>query len=232
MSVARYLGLLILMVGVFIALLVASGWQPPYRYNPWARLDLRAEPDWLTRFRLYRLQHHDDQCLAALAQAGAEYRAVPDRPLVDGCGWQGAVMLRGTGQAMLATPTVVTCPLAASLVMLDAHVLQPRAASAFGSPVAVIEHVGSYSCRNIRGDDGSALSSHARAEAIDITGFRLKDGRDISVASDWKRPVSGAFLHEIQAQSCGYFGVALGPDYNAAHAGHFHLQAGAMGWCR
>jgi len=134
--------------------------------------------------------------------------------------------------ARLERPTVVTCPLAASLVMLDLHVLQPSAQAAFGSGVSTVEHVGSYNCRAVKGDDGSALSSHAQARAIDVTGFRLKNGDDITVARDWRRPSGGPFLHDAQAQACSYFGMVLGPDYNAAHAGHFHMQAGSAGWCR
>ena len=228
----RYLAWTFALIVLVAAAVLAAGWRPPYHYNPWAALDLRAEPDWLTRFRLYRLGRAPDQCLAALERSGASFTSVPDKQAPDGCGWQHGVMLRSTGMARLERPTVVTCPLAASLVMLDLHVLQPSAQAAFGSGVSTVEHVGSYNCRAVKGDDGSALSSHAQARAIDVTGFRLKNGDDITVARDWRRPSGGPFLHDAQAQACSYFGMVLGPDYNAAHAGHFHMQAGSAGWCR
>lgn len=228
----RYLAWMFALIVLIAAAAFAAGWRPPYRYDPWAVLDLRAEPDWLTRFRLYRLNRAPELCMAALTRSGASFKAMPDQQAADGCGWQDSVMLQSTGMARLARPTIVSCPLAASLVMFDLHVLQPSARTTFGSGVSTIEHVGSYNCRAVKGDDSNALSSQAQARAIDVTGFRLQNGSDISVARDWRRPSSGPFLHEAQAHACSYFGMVLGPDYNAAHAGHFHMQAGSGGWCR
>lgn len=228
----RYLVWAFILIVLAAAVSVAVGWRPPYRYNPWVAIDLRAEPDWLTRFRLYRLGRAPDQCMAALSRSGAVFKSVPNRQSSDGCGWQDGVMLLSTGAASLARPTLVTCPLAASLVMFDLHVLQPDARAAFGSSITTIEHVGSYNCRAVKGDGDGGLSSHAKARAIDVTGFRLENGRDITLAQDWRRPQAGPFLHETQAEACRYFGIVLGPEYNAAHAGHFHMQAGSAGWCR
>lgn len=228
----RYVGLALLLSLLAVAGVLVAGWRPPYKYNPWATLDLRARPDWLTRFRLCRIGDDAGQCSSALSQAGASFAAIPDKNLSDGCGWHDAVTLRGTGMAKLDKPVVVTCPLAASLVLFDLHVIQPEAQKSFGHGVAVVEQVGSYNCRNVKGDDSNALSSHAQARAIDVTGFRLDDGRDITLARDWNRPGAGNFLHDTEQHAWGFFGVVLGPDYNAAHAGHLHLQEGSAGWCR
>lgn len=227
----RYVFLAICIMLTGLAALLFNGWRPPYRYDPWAPIDLRAAPGIFTSFRLYRLNDHPAQCLDALTAAGAPYRAVSDRDEANGCGWHNAVLLRGTSIALLAHPTLVTCPLAASLVLLDRDVLQPSARSRFGTGVAVLDHVGSYNCRPIQGENGN-LSSHANARALDLTGIRLSNGVTISVARDWHRPVTGDFLRATQQQACPYFGMILGPDYNGAHAGHLHLQAGSAGWCR
>lgn len=229
----RYLLWTFALLVLVAAGLLALGWRPPYHYNPWALLDPRADPDWLTRFRLYRIGRDPARCQAALVRGGASFSAVADKHTQDGCGWQNAVMLRGTGEAMLERPALVTCPLAISMVMLDLHVLQPTARASFGSGVGTIAHVGSYNCRNVKGDgDSSVLSSHAQARAIDVTGFRLANGRMVSLAKGWQTPMDGAFLRDVESGSCGFFGIVLGPDYNAAHAGHFHLEVGSAGWCR
>ena len=34
---------------------------------------------------------------------------------------------------------------------------------------------------------GAQLSEHAFGNAIDVSGFKLADGREISVVRDWKR---------------------------------------------
>lgn len=225
--------LLLIVTGVLLGLW-ASGWRPPDRFNPWAPLDLRAEPDLFLRYKLHRLGDDPARCRAALAQAGAQFTPLPDHAGNDGCGWHDAVQLRGTGMALLTHPATVTCPLAASLVLLDRHALQPAARQAFGEPVRAVDHVGSYACRNIYGEKDATLSAHATAQAIDVTAFQLADGRVIRIDRDWQRPVYGAFLHRLESDGCRYFGIVLGPDYNAAHHTHFHLQGsgGIGGWCR
>jgi hypothetical protein len=48
--------------------------------------------------------------------------------------------------------------------------------------------MGAYSCRNMIGDSKwtNLRSQHALANAIDISGFKLADGRVITVAKDYK----------------------------------------------
>ena len=46
-----------------------------------------------------------------------------------------------------------------------------------GSPLVRIETMGSYNCRNVAGS--GRRSAHATAEAIDVSGFVLADGRRI-----------------------------------------------------
>ena len=53
----------------------------------------------------------------------------------------------------------------------------------------------------------------------------LEDGTRISVLSDW--PGEGdkqRFLREVRDGACGAFSTVLSPDYNAAHADHFHFD--------
>ena len=42
----------------------------------------------------------------------------------------------------------------------------------------------------------------------------------------------GRFLEAAQAGACHYFGTTLGPNYNAAHANHFHFGLRGFGICR
>ncbi|SEO99260.1 Uncharacterized conserved protein [Luteibacter sp. UNC138MFCol5.1] len=227
----RALLLLVLLLSL-CALVWTSGWRPPDRYNPWAPLDLRATPDAFLRFKLARLDDDPAMCRAAIREGGAAFVPVPDRHEVSGCGWTDAVRLSAIGPATFASPVTVTCPLAASLVLFHRHLLQPSAEQAFGAPVRRVEHVGSYACRNVYHRDQAPLSRHAVADAIDVTGWRLADGRRITVERGWAAPGEAAFLHGLQTDGCRYFGAFLGPDYNAAHRTHFHLQGRGFGLCR
>ncbi|HET6804386.1 MAG TPA: extensin family protein [Frateuria sp.] len=225
--------LLFLLLLALLALVWSRGWRPPDRYNPWAPLDLRAPPDPFLHYKLERLAHDPRACRAALARAGARFDPLPDRRGPGACGWTDAVRLRGTGKATLVRPAVVTCPLAATLVLLDRQVLQPAARQIYGSAVGRIDHVGSYACRNIYGRAGAPLSGHARAAAIDLTGFVLADGRAVHITAGWRAPGrAGAFLRRVHDRACVVAGMVLGPDYNRAHRSHFHVEAGGWGYCR
>ena len=92
--------------------------------------------------------------------------------------------------------------------------------------------MGSYNCRNVAGS--SRRSAHATANAIDISGFVLADGRRITVAGNWndKSPQVRRFFQTIHASACKRFGVVLGPAYNAAHRDHLHLELSGSGFCR
>ena len=92
--------------------------------------------------------------------------------------------------------------------------------------------MGSYACRNVSGS--SRRSAHATAEAIDIAAFVLADGRRVSVLGDWSSggAAEREFLQVVFASACKRFGTVLGPDYNAAHRDHLHVEIGGGGYCR
>ncbi len=124
--------------------------------------------------------------------------------------------------------------------MWEWNVVQPAALRHFGERVTRIDHLGSYNCRRLYGRESGDYSEHATADAVDIAGFRLSDGKRISVLNDWKEgddPATAAFLREVRDGACDLFSTVLSPDYNAAHADHFHLdqaERGESGWraCR
>jgi len=53
------------------------------------------------------------------------------------------------------------------------------------------------------------------------------------VQDDWDgEGDKAAFLRSLQNRACEYFGTVLGPDYNQAHADHFHLGLRGFRICR
>jgi hypothetical protein len=92
--------------------------------------------------------------------------------------------------------------------------------------------MGSYSCRTVAGT--SRLSGHATANAIDVAGFVLEDGRRVSLKPDWHggTPAEREFLRVVFKSACKRFGMVLGPDYDRAHADHFHLEGSETEFCR
>ncbi|WP_256221619.1 extensin family protein [Variovorax sp. OK605] len=232
------------------AAMAAAAWavftdavEIPDRWNPWAPLDVQAPPDWLTGHKLARARREPARCLAALAQTGMRYDLLPDRTTGTGCGLENAVRLRSAGVRLSPAAPSLSCPMALSFFMWERHALQPAAGQRFGQPVAAVDHLGSHACRNVnRGEGatpGAARSRHATADAFDVAGLTLADGRRITVARDW--PHAGAadtddatalLLRDAHAGACRYFDGVLGPDYNAVHRDHFHLETGGYSMCR
>jgi hypothetical protein len=212
----------------------------PQRFNPWAPLDVMAEPNFLTAYQLARARSEPARCLHALAQTGMQYDVLPDRTTGPGCGFDNAVRLRAAG-IRFGAPLSLSCPMALTFFMWERHALQPSAVVAFGQRVVAIDHLGSYACRNVNRGEGAvvegARSRHATADALDISAFVLADGRRISVtqwpAADIGRDTSASqWLRAAHTGACRFFDGVLGPDYNAAHRDHFHFETGGYGMCR
>ncbi|KTT74599.1 extensin family protein [Sphingomonas endophytica] len=211
---------------------------------PWTSLDLGQPIGLFTGRKLTALTGDSAKCRGLLSQAGVRFAALPPRD--DGqCGYDDAVRLdAGGARAVALSPAGpgVACPVAAALAIWEWDVLAPAARRHFGARVTRIDHFGSYACRRLYGRDAGAWSEHATADAIDIAGFRLSDGRRISIARDWKAggrdgAAKAAFLRDVRDGACQLFATVLSPDYNAAHRDHFHLdqaERGKMGWraCR
>jgi len=89
----------------------------------------------------------------------------------------------------------------------------------------------SYMCRNVNNATEGSLSFHAFADALDVTGFKLEDGRTITVEGDWADALSaeGRLLRYAHDAACSQFTTVLGPEANAQHHDHFHVDLGCHG---
>ncbi len=234
---------LLLLLGVlgFAGLLLYGHARSHPEDLPRTRLDLAQPVGAFTGRKLAALSGEGAQCRALLRRAGVRFTALPSRAVSEQCGYRDAVRFRpggalGIGYAPGDLGT--SCPVAAALALWEWHVVQPAAIRHFGTKVARVEHFGSYSCRRLYGRSEGRWSEHAGANAIDIAGFRLADGRRVSVLGDWDDEDGKAeFLREVRDGACPLFATVLSPDYNAAHRDHFHFDQadrGEWGWraCR
>lgn len=89
----------------------------------------------------------------------------------------------------------------------------------------------SYMCRNVNNASVGNLSFHGLADALDVVGFRLEDGRFVTVADDWADPLAaeGRLLRFAHDAACSRFTTTLGPEANAEHRDHFHIDLGCHG---
>ncbi len=216
-------------------LLAIAGWQwlqNHPQHNPWAPLDLRDPPGWATRTKLARLKEDVGACRAVLARSDIAFTAL-DAAGEGECARPDRTRL---GDYPLSPDTPpVTCPVAIALELWRRDSVAPAARRILGSDIARIEHLGAFSCRRMYGASEGRWSEHATGNAIDIAGFVLEDGRRISVLGDWDgQGTEARFLREVRDGACKSFATVLSPEYNAAHADHFHLDQDGRwsGLCR
>lgn len=208
------------------------GWRPPAQWNPLAPLDVSQPPNWLTGFKLKRLRDDPALCQQALQSSQLRYRAQADSPASAKCPLSNVWRIEG-GQARLSSGFLASCPLAVAYALFERHGLQPVAQRVLGQSVVQVDHLGSFACRNVYNRKAGRLSQHASANALDIAGFRLRDGQRIVLARDWQGTGDKAmFLREVRQAACEHFSTVLGPEYNAAHRDHFHVDMGRWQVCR
>lgn len=224
--------LLLLLAGCAIA---ARGWLVDNpQHNPWAPLNLRDERGWATAMKLNAIADDIPACRAVLTSSAVGFTELPATSEGE-CGRPDRLILDDA--ALRPDGAQITCPMAAGLTIWIEQDVIKLARGILGSEVAAIEHLGTYSCRRMYGASQGRWSEHATGNAIDIAGFILADGRKIRVVSDWDGDDEKAqFLRAVRDAACESFSTVLSPDYNAAHADHFHfdqsLRAGGFGACR
>ena len=174
-------------------------------------------------------------CFADLSRMGIRFSPLVDHDYGTGCGLVGTVQLVDIG-VPVANLGAVRCGEARAFVGWVRNAVVPAAYQLLGSELARVDSFGSYACRNVVGSAAGAgrRSGHAIANAVDIGGFALKDGRRITILNDWTSPdpATRQFLQTIHASACRRFGTVLSPGYNAAHANHLHLEDDHAGLCR
>ncbi len=206
----------------------------PPEWNPLAPLRIDEPVTFVTRLKLGHAVSDPQRCLAALADAGTDAVALPDIEEGPACGIVHRVRISRLGDVQMR-PFETRCEVALRLAFWARHGLEPAARDAFGTGIARIEHQSSYACREMRTGHGPTgkMSLHATAEALDVTGVVLANGRRVSLKDGWDGAADARrFLRAARNSACRWFITVLGPDYNALHADHFHLQSRGWGLCR
>ncbi|MDO9521815.1 MAG: extensin family protein [Pseudohongiella sp.] len=209
----------------------------PPAWNPWEPLTFDQPMTPVTKMKLSRLANDSDVCLDFLSTAPddfVDYLALQDYTPVENCPLTNVVRVRSTGVEFNSSFTL-TCPLLVRWLMFEQQKLQPLALQNFGSRLSSIEHYGTFACRNVYSREQGRRSQHATASAFDVATFRFESGAIADVLTHWDNvdhPNSSAFLRDVHSSACNYFGTVLGPDYNAPHANHFHLDTSSFNLCR
>lgn len=198
------------------------------RYNPPPR-----QPSALPRDYAPPTSAETRACLADLDRDRIDYRRLPDQYFAGGCNATGAIQLLDIGVPVTGLKSM-RCGLARAFTGWVRNAVAPAAHQMLGSDLVGVTTYGTYACRATIGTATARLSGHAIANAVDVAGFELADGRRVTVLGDWngEDPQARAFLRVVRQSACRRFGTVLSPDYNSAHHNHLHLEDDHANFCR
>lgn len=150
---------------------------------------------------------------------GEKVGYVPGR--IKACGIKDAVRVRAVSGVGLTTQSLMNCRTAKALKTWVDKGIKPAFKSQGG--VAKLKVAAHYSCRTRNNRPGAKISEHGKGNAIDISGFILNNGEVVTVLSGWRGKASKA-LKRVHKAACGPFGTVLGPNSDAYHRDHFHVD--------
>ncbi|UYN99210.1 MAG: extensin family protein [Devosia sp.] len=156
-------------------------------------------------------------------------------PIAEGiCGERSPLVItavRVNGHEIgFSSPVTTNCAMAGALADWVGEV-DAYANAVLDSPVASLGTGTSMMCRNRYSAADGFVSEHGFANALDVVGFTLADGSSINVESDWLPAAApeGRLLRQAHGAACGRFTTVLGPEANADHEDHFHVDLGCHG---
>lgn len=134
------------------------------------------------------------------------------------------------GRVRLRPTALLRCPMIPQVERWIRESVSPAARYYFGADLVEVSVAGSYSCRPMNHVSGARLSEHGYANALDVSGFTLADGRKITVKRGWDGATDEqAFLRAVHRGACQQFTTVLGPDHDRAHNDHLHVDLARHG---
>lgn len=152
---------------------------------------------------------------------------------VKGCGLRDGVRVTSVAGVQLSSPADLDCATASALREWVEGTAIP-AVGTRGGGLRALHVAASYVCRPRNNQRGAKVSEHGRGRAIDIAGYILADGAEVSVLQGWGSAAHGKTLASMRKGACGTFNTVLGPGSDRFHADHLHLDTarGRGAYCR
>jgi hypothetical protein len=191
-----------------------------------------SQPSFVVRDEPWR-EDEERACLASGLVRETRFitiRSALGGPSVCGALQPFTVSATANGSVQLQPAALLRCQMVPAIEDWTQRVVIPAARYYFGVPVIELKVAGSFSCRPMNNVDGAYLSEHGHANAVDISGFVLADGRVVTVKGGWAgHPADHRFLRAARLGACDVFSTVLGPGYDANHHDHFHLDLARHG---
>jgi hypothetical protein len=164
-------------------------------------------------------------CRLALTETIAIAPSIPDIRGPGGCGGEDlvrleAIVLPDKRQVSVKPAAILRCKMATAIAEWIRTDIAPLAAS-LGSAISDLDNFDSFECRGRNRVVGAQLSEHGRANALDVRGFKLANGRMISLTD---RTLARETRESVLHSACTRFSTVLGPGSDWYHEDHIHLD--------
>lgn len=164
-------------------------------------------------------------CRLRLSMSQVKAVSVPPLEGPGGCGAPDVVrldglILRDKTSVTFTPPPVLRCEMAEEVAAWVRDDMAP-AAQSLGSTLKGIDNYNSFECRGRNRVKGTRLSEHGRANALDIRGIKLGNGK---VYDFTDRQVAREFRDTVRTSVCARFTTVLGPGSDGYHEEHIHLD--------
>ena len=167
----------------------------------------------------------DEDCRAELAELGVAFEAIEPLEGEGACGAPSPLRVTAVGGIELRPAIRARCPAARALGLWVQRVVAPLADLYMDQSISAVLTATGYQCRRRRGDSTARWSEHAFANAIDVSGVRFDNGDVMAIQprGDSTEP-ERSYQAGIRGGACAFFTTVLGPQTNAAHSDHLHLD--------
>ncbi len=131
-----------------------------------------------------------------------------------------AVLLPGGQRVAVKPAAILRCEMASTVadwVRTDLVAL----AHGLGTVPATLDNFDAFECRGRNRVAGAKLSEHGKANALDVRGIALGNGRFIALTD---RAESRELREQLQHAACARFSTVLGPGSDWYHEDHIHFD--------
>jgi hypothetical protein len=131
-----------------------------------------------------------------------------------------AIIQPDKSQVAVSPPATMRCTMAEALATWVREDLTATTAQ-LGSTPRALDNYASYDCRGRNRVAGARISEHGLANAIDVRGVHLANGR---FAEFTDRRISREFREAVRKSVCARFTTVLGPGSDGHHETHIHVD--------
>ncbi|HWV55607.1 extensin family protein [Pseudorhodoplanes sp.] len=198
----------------------------PRRIAPVPMEVFAAEPDPEVASETVRAKPAEPSaCQIRVADKIAVIQPLPSFGGPGDCGASDVVKLEAIIQpdksrVVVSPPATIRCSMAEALATWVREDLTEMTGQ-FGSAPRALDNYASYDCRGRNRVAGAKISEHGLANAIDVRGVHLANGR---FADFTDRKLAREFREAVRKSVCARFTTVLGPGSDGHHETHIHVD--------